>query len=129
VEANVELASGATNHYTVAEFFPSQLEGEFATDPESAASEYADDLNAKAEGQARLDAKIAAWKGPSSGAVRWGRGFHAFYEAAPDDFQIVDHKDAWGYRKNTHYRTEAGAEKAGAKALNEAIAAINQEGA
>lgn len=45
MEANVEEANGAISHYTVAEFFPSVLEGEFATDAHSAANEYADALN------------------------------------------------------------------------------------
>ena len=45
VVANVEGENGCTSHYTVAEFFSSRIAGEFATDGEAAANEYAAALN------------------------------------------------------------------------------------
>ena len=129
MQANVEGVNGVISHYTVAEFYPSFLEDAFSTDAKKAATEYADSLTAQAKYEAERDAKVAAWDGPNSGATRWGRGFHASYEAAPNDFQIVSHEDGWGHGQFTIYRSEAAAEKAGAKALKEAIAALNPEGA
>ena len=45
VVASVRKPSGTLSQYTVAEFFTSQLEGEFATDGEAAANAYAAALN------------------------------------------------------------------------------------
>jgi len=45
VVANVEEEDGCISHYTVAEFFSSRIAGEFATDGEAAANEYAATLN------------------------------------------------------------------------------------
>tara|TARA_R110002110_G_scaffold18012_12_gene76189 strand:- start:23 stop:178 length:156 start_codon:yes stop_codon:yes gene_type:complete len=45
VVARVEGENGCISRYTVAEFFSSRIAGEFATDGEAAANEYAAALN------------------------------------------------------------------------------------